>query len=53
MQDDDEWVVETRDNGRNLPIKKTNDPAEIVEINARPFKVTDYYIDNIIKNIRS
>ena len=30
----------------------SNDPAEIVEINARPFKVTDFYIDNIIKNIR-
>ena len=36
-----------------MPIQVTNDPAEIVEINARLFKVTEFYIDQIIRNIRS
>lgn len=27
------------------PIKKVTDPAEIVEINARMFEVTEFYID--------
>ena len=51
--DDDEWVEEKPDPGQSMPVKKTDDPAEIVEINARLFKVTEFYIDQIIKNIRS
>jgi hypothetical protein len=31
---------------------KANDPAEVVEISARMFKVTEFYIDQIIHNIR-
>lgn len=32
---------------------EADDPAELVEINARPFKVQEFYIDFIIKNIRA
>jgi hypothetical protein len=45
MDDDDEWVEEKQDPGRRNPIKQTNDPADIVEINARLYKVTEFYID--------
>ena len=34
------------------PVKKSRDPAELVLIDARLFKVTEYYIDGIIENIR-
>ena len=52
LEDEDEWVEESKDNGKYNPVKKTTDPAEIVEINARLFKVTAYYIDKIINNIK-
>jgi len=52
MEDSDEWVEEKKDNSMKNPVKKANDPAEIVEINARLFKVTEFYVDQIIKNIR-
>lgn len=52
MEDEDEWVEESKDNGKYMPIKKADDPADIIEINARMFKVTSYYIDQIIKNIQ-
>ena len=45
MQDEDEWIEETKNNERTMPVKKANDPAEVVEINARLFKVTEFYID--------
>jgi len=45
MDDEDEWVEEKDDHGRNNPVKKSNDPADIIEINARLFKVTEFYID--------
>lgn len=51
--DEDEWVEEKKDVSNQNPVKKANDPAEIIEINARPFKVTEFYIDQIIKNIKS
>ena len=53
MEDEDEWVEELKDANKSNPVKKANDPAEIVEINARPFKVTEFYVDQIIKNIKS
>ena len=53
MEDSDEWIEEKKDTGMKNPVKKANDPAEIVEINARLFKVTEFYVDQIIKNIRS
>ena len=43
--DDDEWIEEKRDPGSCMPVETTNDPAEVVEINARLFKVTEFYID--------
>lgn len=48
MQDDDEWIEEKKGNAGNMPVVKANDPAEVVEINARMFKVTEFYIDQII-----
>jgi HrpA-like RNA helicase len=53
MDDEDEWVEEKEDHARANPVKKASDPADIIEINARPFKVTEFYIDQIIKNIKS
>lgn len=53
MQDEDEWIEEKRDNRHAMPVKKAIDPAEVVEISARMFKVTEFYIDQIIKNIRA
>lgn len=35
-----------------IPIDQADDPAELVEINARPFKVQEFYLDFIVKNIR-
>lgn len=52
MQDEDEWIEERRDSRHVMPVKKAEDPAEVVEISARMFKVTEFYIDQIIKNIR-
>lgn len=34
-----------------MPIKKADDPADVVVINARCFKVTEYYIDDMIDNM--
>jgi hypothetical protein len=34
-----------------MPVKKAQDPADVVEINARCFKVTELYLDEVIKNI--
>ena len=45
MDDEDEWVEEKEDHSRSNPVKKANDPADIIEINARLFKVTEFYID--------
>ena len=35
-----------------ISIKKANDPAEIVEINARMFTVQEFYMDKMIENFR-
>ena len=34
-----------------MPVKKAEDPADVVVINARCFKVTEFYIDDMIDNI--
>jgi len=36
-----------------IPVKKANDPADVIEINARCFAVKDFYLDEIIQNIFS
>ena len=45
MEDSDEWVEEKKDNCMKNPVKKANDPAEIVEINARPYRNADKTYD--------
>lgn len=35
----------------SLPVRKAEDPADVVVINARCFKVTEFYIDDMIDNI--
>lgn len=47
--DEDEWIV-TKPVDK-MPIKKADDPADVVVINARCFKVTEYYIDDMIDNL--
>jgi HrpA-like RNA helicase len=34
-----------------MPIKKADDPADVVVINARCFKVQEFYIDDMIDNM--
>ena len=43
---DDEWVESTDVINRNvMPIEKQNDPAEVIEINARLFEVKEFYLE--------
>lgn len=51
-EDDDEWVEEKEDKKILTNVKKSTDPAEVVEINARTFKVTERYVDTIIQTIK-
>ena len=34
-----------------MPIKKASDPADVIVINARCFKVQEFYIDEMIDNL--
>jgi hypothetical protein len=34
-----------------MPVKKADDPADVIVINARCFKVTEFYIDDMIDNL--
>jgi hypothetical protein len=52
MNEEDEWVEDKIDQRMVSPVQKQKDPVEIIEINARPFKVTDFYIDEIINIIK-
>lgn len=36
-----------------MPVKKAEDPCEVVEINARLFHVKDFYLDKIVDNLKS
>ena len=46
--DDDQWV-ETKPSDLNLlPVKKVEDPVDIIEINARMFAVQEFYLDKMI-----
>jgi hypothetical protein len=50
--DDDQWV-ETKPSDLNvLPVKKVEDPVDIVEINARMFAVQEFYLDKMILNFK-
>lgn len=33
-----------------MPVKMSKEPCEIIEINARNFKVQEFYLDMMIKN---
>lgn len=46
--------LRTRTSQKNvMPIEKKSDPAVVIEINARLFKVDEEYIDGIVKNLLS
>ena len=47
----DVWVDHKPNN--EMPIASAVEPAEIIEINARCFKVEEFYLDHMIKNIKS
>ena len=49
---EDEWV-ENADivQHKAMPVEKRNDPAEVIEINARLFEVKEFYIEMIVKNL--
>lgn len=36
-----------------MPIERRNDPADVVEINARLFEVQEFYMDKIIVNLKN
>jgi len=49
---DDEWVEFTEVVDRNaMPVERRNDPAEVIEINARLYEVKEFYVENVVKNI--
>lgn len=49
---DEEWVDNTALALKNkLPIERRNDPASVVEINARMFPVEELYIDSLVENL--
>lgn len=35
-----------------MPVKQANDPADVIEINARCFDVKELYLDELITNVR-
>jgi|LauGreDrversion4_2_1035121.scaffolds.fasta_scaffold31188_3 HrpA-like RNA helicase len=52
MNEDDEWVDNAEISKKNvMPVEKRNDPADVIEINARLYKVEDLYIDGIVDNM--
>ena len=53
MQDeDDEWVESTAMVQKNaLPVERRDDPAEVIEINARCFKVEEMYLEGVVDNM--
>lgn len=51
-EDEDEWVDNTEIALKNsMPVEKRHDPATVVEINARMFKVEDLYMDTIVESL--
>ena len=47
--DDDQWVDNAEMIKKNMmPVERRKDPADVVEINMRPFHVEDMYIDDIV-----
>lgn len=52
MQVDDEWVDNADMMKKNvMPVERRNDPADIIEINFRQYKVDELYIDTIVDNL--
>jgi hypothetical protein len=35
-----------------MPVKKAEDPCEVIEINARLYQVKDFYLDAIVANMK-
>ena len=51
--DEDEWVENTYGQKNAMPVEKKNDPAEIIEINARLYEVQEVYQDLVLSNLKS
>lgn len=52
MDEEDEWVESGDIAQKNqMPVEKRNDPAEVIEINARLYHVEDLYMDKIVDNL--
>lgn len=50
--DEDEWVDNADIIKKNLmPIERRNDPAEVIEINARMYPVEELYLEAIVDNM--
>lgn len=50
---DDEWISTQKPAFNVMPVKKAEDPCEIIEINARLYTVKDFYMDQIATNMRT
>lgn len=50
--DEDEWIETKPVSVMQMPVKKADDPAEIIEINARLFQVQEFYLDKMITNMK-
>jgi HrpA-like RNA helicase len=51
-EEEDEWVDDTKLAQKNfMPIERRDDPATVVEINARMYPVEELYIDTMVENL--
>jgi hypothetical protein len=49
---EDEWVENEELEQKNLmPVERRNDPATVIEINARMFRVEEDYLDTLVSNL--
>lgn len=52
MTIEDEWVENEELEQKNLmPVERRNDPATVIEINARMFRVEEDYLDTLVSNL--
>lgn len=50
--EEDQWVENREMLKKNvLPVERRDDPAELIEINARCFRVDESYIDDLVRNL--
>ena len=51
-EQEDEWIENKPNSVMGMPVKKTLDPAEIIEINAKIYEIKEFYLDKMIENLK-